>query len=256
MVLDLFLPPRCPACGVPTGVVDPGIDELFCEGCAVSIEPCDGPVCTRCGVPLSSGTQDRLCGECLLNPLPTRGVKAPYLYGGAMAQAIRRLKHLSSAWVHRPLGRLLCRAAPPSDTFECVVPVPIHRSMLRRRGFNQAELLGRTVAACGKRPLLADALIRKVQGADQRGLTRAERLAGVDGAFGANPRATDRLEGARILLVDDVVTTGATVAACTRELLRAGAKSVSVLAVARTPPPDWPGSERSPLPSALESSEN
>lgn len=238
-IVDLVLPHRCPGCGQPTAVVRPSTDEVFCAICADSIEPCVTPLCSLCGVPLPRGTRNRRCGECLADPLPISSIRAPFLYGGAMAQALLRLKRLRSSWVAAPLGRMLARAATDAGLVDVIVPVPLHPSTLRRRGYNQAALLAVSVGKRIERPMAADLLVRVRETEDQRSLAKAARQRSVERAFDATAKGRETIKGRRILLIDDVVTTGATVTACAKAILREGAREVAVLAMARTPPPWW-----------------
>jgi ComF family protein len=151
-------------------------------------------------------------------------------YEGALRQLIHLFKYRKMRALEGPLGRLLARALPRDRAFDAVVPVPLHWKRRWRRGFNQSELLARAMARrCGV-PVL-NVLSRKRATRSQAGLTNAARRGNVSGAFRA--RRTPSLDGKRILLVDDVMTTGATAAACAGALKRAGARSVTVLALAR-----------------------
>jgi ComF family protein len=158
---------------------------------------------------------------------------APFVYGGAVATAVTRFKYERRAELARPLAHLLMRAtrAIAHDAPDVVVPVPLHPSRLAERGFNQSSLIARPIAAqLGARfsPL---ALARTRDTPRQAELDRAARAHNVDGAF--RVRRERDVRDRRVLLVDDVVTTGATLAACTRALHEAGARDVRVAVVAR-----------------------
>jgi ComF family protein len=199
---DILSPPRCAACSLMLsrgGVV-------FCASCAATVERCDS----------------------------TESCLAFALYGGALAHAIHRFKYEDATYLARPLGALLrmaCRAA--RLRVDLVVPVPLHVRRLSVRGYNQSALLAYEAAHELEAPSAARALWRVVDTASQVELSRAERLANVRGAFRA--RSPIQVQGRSIALVDDVITTGATLAACTSALLDAGARSVTSVVLARTP---------------------
>jgi ComF family protein len=133
-----------------------------------------------------------------------------------------------------PLGRLLARALPREQNFDLIVPMPLHWRKRWQRGFNQAELLAGEISRRTNTPL-RNALRRVRATQSQAGLTSAKRRENVSGAFQASRRAKNRaaLEGGRVLLIDDVMTTGATAAACARALKRGGARQVTLLTLAR-----------------------
>jgi ComF family protein len=198
---DVLSPPRCAACSD----LLPRAGSVFCAGCAASVERC----------------------------LPSRSCIAFAMYGGALAHAIRRFKYEDASYLSRPLGALLrmaCRAA--RFTADLVVPVPLHWHRLVARGYNQSALLARVAAAEVGARLATRALIRVVDTASQAELSRAERLTNVRGAF--RVRLGPVVRNRSIALVDDVVTTGATLAACADTLLAAGARSVTGVVLART----------------------
>jgi ComF family protein len=234
----LLWPPRCVACGCtlpPVGTRDlPG--GPFCPGCRESVVAWSEPGCPRCGEPFDSGPS-HLCGACLAEPPPFSGLGAALLYGGAGAEAVIRLKYSRSPWNAVPLGRLMSRIVgprlPESDGTRVVVPVPLHPRRLRERGFNQSALLARELARFAGLPLRTGFLERLRETRSRKWLSRAERHADLVGAFAVGERK--RLAGLGILLVDDVVTTGATARAASLALLSAGATAVHVVCLARAP---------------------
>jgi predicted amidophosphoribosyltransferase len=228
-VLRLLWPQRCVACGRA------GDDATaFCPACAASVLPLTD-ACSRCARSLAPGC--RLCGACVARPFPFERAAAPLVYGGALTQALLRFKHggrLSAAW---PLGRLLAPALAAAAGWgaACALPVPLHPRRLRKRGFNQAlELLRAAEAERGRSAglrILVDALGRQL---DTPALGRdppAVRRQRVAGAF--RVRAPRLLRGRRVVIVDDVMTSGATLAACAETVLEAGAEAVFVVALAR-----------------------
>jgi ComF family protein len=215
----LLYPSHCATC-------DQGCDEgaAFCPSCALSVEPISSP-CPGCALPTSGGA--RCLGCVIRRPIFSRAC-APFEFGGALARAIRRLK-----WGGRPdLGAVLGPLLGAHHDSDCVVPVPLHPRRLRRREFNQAALL-----ALGGRarlpPIDLKALVRIRDTPPQSALGIGDRRANVRGAFRADPR---RIRGKRALVVDDVMTTGATADACAEALFDAGAVDVAVLTLARAMP--------------------
>lgn len=228
-LLDLVLPAHCVGCNA---VIE--AHELLCPACAPALVAVER-ACRRCGAADAPAPR---CGPCEATPPPFERAWAPWLYGGPLALAIRQLKYHDATYLLRPLGRLLpaleggaegSRAAPL-----LVVPVPLHRDQLVRRGYNQAALLARELARRARAPIDYRALLRVRATRPQVALGRGARERNVAGAFRACP---ERVRGRHLVLVDDVITTGATAAACARALRRAGAAAVEVLALARAESP-------------------
>lgn len=229
LLTSLLWPARCAACDVhvPEGGV-------FCEGCAVAISWLESP-CPGCGLPESSQSR---CQGCCARPLPFSRVWPVLAYGGSLAQAILHLKHGHRRHLARPLGMLLAPAISKAIDagVDMLCPVPLHPRRLRQRGFNQALELLRVAERLGRGPGRRAAIVpnglRRIRDTPSLGLeSPATRRRIVEGAFMVH-RPGD-VQGRRILLVDDVMTTGATLAECSRVLLRAGAVEVQVTALAR-----------------------
>jgi ComF family protein len=220
-LLELVYPPRCAACG--EGVAS----EPFCGVCGEAVEPVPAG-CGRCGMP----GPDPLCGACRADPPGFDAVRAGGLFGGPLAEAIHAFKYGGRPALARPLGAWLARAAPlPPGAV--IVSVPLARRRRIERGYDQASLLADALArAAGARERrLRGALMRTRETAPQVGKSRAERCRNVAGAFRAVRVA--EIAGREVVLVDDVVTTGATADAAARALLAAGARTVEVIALAR-----------------------
>jgi len=226
-VADLALPPRCPGCGAVTR--EP---HRFCAPCWGSLHFLGPPWCAACHAPFA---YDRgagaLCGDCLAQPPRHAGIRAAVAYGDVARHVVLRLKYggrtALAATVAGPMMRLL------PDRADILVPVPLHRKRLWARGFNQAALIA---GAIGKtRGVTVDpfALERRRSTPVLRGLGARERAAAVKGAFAVPEKRRDAVRGRRIVLVDDVHTSGATADACAAALLRAGAASVTILCWAR-----------------------
>jgi ComF family protein len=226
--LDLVLPPRCPGCGE---IVDG--DDRFCAGCFAQLQFLGPPQCACCGDPLPHDAgADARCGACLAEPPAFARARAALAYGGPARQVVLALKHGRRLHLARLMARQMLRAAGPLPDDAVIVPVPSHRWRLWRRGFNQAALIARQIARQAGRPLLVDALDRVKPTPVTKGLTRRQRQKNVAGAF--QVRRAEAVKGKSVVLVDDVMTTGATVAACAARLGRAGARQVEVLTFART----------------------
>jgi ComF family protein len=229
-LLALVYPERCAACDALL-LEGPGL----CDACAESLYPL-GAACLVCAEPFGRA-EAAVCGACRAAPPPYARVHAPWRYGGELAVALRRFKYGGSRGagrldLARPLGRLFrpaMRRALACSQAELVAPVPLHPRRLRARGFSQAQALAEAALPGELARLDVFALSRRRDTREQAGLPRAERRRNVAGAF----LAAARVAGRRVLLVDDVVTTGATAAEAARALLEAGAARVEVLALAR-----------------------
>jgi ComF family protein len=175
-------------------------------------------------------------GRCGLCRRGARGFDAAYSFGfyeDELRKLIQLFKYGRVQTLAKPLGRLLARAVPREQSFDVIVPMPLHWRKRWQRGFNQAELLAREIGRRSHTPV-ENALRRVRHTASQAGLTSAKRRANVSGAFRARGLSKKKpLDGCRVLLIDDVMTTGATAASGARALKRAGARHVTLLTVAR-----------------------
>lgn len=230
-LLDIIFPPRCHSC--KAFIPDAG-DLHLCAACREATTMIVSPLCRVCGVPFeTAGGSDHLCGGCTVAAPPFAAARAAALFDGPVREMVHRFKYDHRVQLGHPLGLLAARhlgefaAATAADL---VVPVPLHVKRLRQRGFNQAVLLGEILAREWRVPLSRGNLRRIRWTEPQINLTAGERVANVRGAFAvAEPAA---LREKRIILVDDVYTTGSTVAECAEVLRRAGAV-VFVVTVAR-----------------------
>lgn len=229
-VVAYALPPRCAGCGEPVAE-----DHRFCAACWSGMRFLGPPWCASCGAPFAFDRGDEArCAACLGSPPHHAGVYAAVAYGETAAALAVRLKHggriALAGTMARPMARWM-----PADA-ELMVPVPLHRWRLWRRGFNQAALIADTLSRRTGVPHDHRLLVRERQTRLLRGLGRRARARMVAGAFAVDPERRDAVRGRRVVLIDDVYTTGATAEACVRALRRAGAASVTVLCWARVLP--------------------
>ncbi len=219
-LLDLLFPPRCVVCY--------RVGTWLCPECVDRLPSLSGPVCPCCGVPTPDGTPCRACREA---PLRLEGIRSAAPYRGPVRVAIHYLKYRHARELADPLGELMARywRQDPLPA-EVIVPVPLYPSRLRRRGYNQAALLAWALSRRIGLPMDEDALCRVRATASQMRLKAADRRRNVEGAFQCT---SDRLNGRRVLLVDDVCTTGATLEACADVLRAGGARQVWALTLAR-----------------------
>ncbi len=236
--LDALLPPQCLTCDQPVG--RPG---QFCAACFRLTGFIGAPCCERCATPaLFAGRLGRdpagrlACADCLAAPPPWARARAALRYDEQARRLILPFKHGDHVELARPLARMMARAgAPLLREADLIVPVPLHRRRLRARRYNQSALLAASLARAAGRPAALDALVRLRATPSLGPLGRAARAEAVAGAFAVRDRRRAGLVGARVLLVDDVLTSGATAAACAEALLAAGCRAVDLLVAARVP---------------------
>jgi ComF family protein len=224
--LDLVYPALCAACGARLGA---GRRDPLCGACWAAVERIAPPLCAACGAPFAAAVT--ACAACADDPPPWAWARAAGVYRGPLREALHALTFEGRRTVARPLGALLVETAalPSLGGFDGLVPVPLAPARERERGFNQAALLCEPLAAATGLPVRAGWLRRVRVTRAQSELDAAARRANVRDAF----RATAAVAGRAVLLVDDVLTTGATARACVSALRAAGAARVGVLAVAR-----------------------
>lgn len=225
--VDFALPPRCPGCGATARN-----DHRFCANCWGGLRFIGPPWCAACHTPFDYDRgADALCGDCLATPPRHAGVRAAVAYGDVARRVVLKLKYggrlALAETVARPMARLL-----PDDA-DLLVPVPLHRWRIWGRGFNQAALIATAVGRA--RGVTTDpfALTRPRATPVLRGLGAKQRAATLKSAFAVPEAKRAVLRGKRVVLIDDVHTSGATSDAATATLLRAGAARVTILCWAR-----------------------
>lgn len=231
-VLNALLPPQCLAC---SAVADDA--GALCADCFARMTFVAQPQCDVCGVPFETPAIDEtLCGACLGERPAFGRARAVFSYDEGSRGLVLKLKHgdRTDAAVH--LARRMQRTgAELLSACDVILPVLLHRWRLLMRTYNQAALLANALGKLAGKPVAVDALTRIKPTPSQGGLNRTARQRNVGGAFAIKRPA--RVSGKRVLLIDDVFTTGATVGACTKALCDAGAANVDVLVLARVPAP-------------------
>lgn len=237
---NAVLPPRCPATGE---IVDhPGaLAPAFWQQLTF-IEP---PCCDRCGLPFGvdlSGAEDDdiLCAGCMATPFSFNRARAAVVYNDASRTLILGFKYGDRMHSIATFVPWLKRAGTALITdSDMLIPVPLHRKRLRQRRFNQSAVLASALGKSCAKTCLPAGLLRTRHTQPQKGLSRAARYKNVAGVFAVNPRHAESVAGQRVLLIDDVFTSGATLDACARALLHAGAVQVNVLTLARVTREDF-----------------
>ncbi|MEM9125539.1 MAG: ComF family protein [Pseudomonadota bacterium] len=229
--VELIYPPRCMGCGELTAA-----EFGLCGACWRDTPFIGGAVCDSCGTPVlgNSDGQRIECDDCLKTPRPWTDGRAALLYQGRARALVLALKHGDRPELARPAARWMAQAGRHHlHPGMLVAPVPLHWSRLVKRRYNQSALLAQHLARETGLDVCPDLLIRRRRTPVLDGKTAAERASTLSGAIVANRRRADQIRGRNIVLVDDVMTSGATLAACTRVCRAAGANDIFVLALAR-----------------------
>jgi ComF family protein len=231
LIVEAVFPPRCGGC-FRLG------KEVFCYRCQLNIHPIVNPYCSHCGVPFDPiAKNNNICSKCRLTPPKYDAARSHQRFEGPIREAIHRLKYHRQFDYARRLTPLLLEVLQSDEKFQqfephFLVPVPLHKSRIKARGFNQSAVLSNQLSKLTEVPVY-EALIRNRKTQPQVGLNVGERLKNVKGAFEFSTTSTNQVIGKRILLIDDVFTTGATLNECAMVLKKAGAIEVFALTLAR-----------------------
>jgi ComF family protein len=232
-VVDLIYPPRCPLCGA--ALAEQG---GLCTGCWSALEFPGEPACGACQRPMNPKThgQSGDCRACQEQPPRHAGIVAATLYNDTSRQLVLNFKHGRKIALAALMARLMAARLPmcdPAMPAPLLVPVPLHRWRIWHRGFNQAAMLAGEIAKLGRGELLVDALLRDRRTPSLGGLGRAEREQVLTGAIAVRGSRANAIKGREVILVDDVLTSGATSNACVEALLAGGAQQVTIACFAR-----------------------
>lgn len=224
-ILDLLFPPLCLVCGKSS-------QSYLCLECIKKINFIKPPFCRTCGIPLSEA--ENQCNECCNREYFFDFARSVGIFDGILREAVHALKFDCNVMLAEPLGKLMAQHYAETHLIgmvDIVVPVPIHRLRMNERGFNQSVELSRIFCDYTSLRLEPNALVKSKETCDQVGLPEEERFANIEGAFSvAEP---DAIAGSRVLLIDDVFTTGATLNEAARALRGAGASAVYAYTLAR-----------------------
>jgi ComF family protein len=233
VALRFALPPRCPGCG--TIAAGP---HQFCLDCWTAMRFLGTPQCARCGEPFEIDPgKDAECGACIADPPAYDAMRAAVIYGPIARALALKLKYGRRPGIARTVAIQMRRHLPAGEDW-LIAPVPLHRWRIWSRGYNQSALIARALAEDGGQTLALDLIERVRATPPLRGQGPVARAKTVRGAFAVRDRG--RVKGRKVLLIDDVYTTGATADACARALKKAGASRVELLCWARVVRDDDP----------------
>lgn len=229
---DIIFPPGCLTCDA---ILDDHKNLPVCPSCYSRIKFITSPVCTCCGIPFTGADEsNHLCGDCIISKPVFSFARAVGHYEATLLEAVHSFKYRGKIAVGKTLGRFMAAYEYPGfnvSDFTLVMPVPLHSRRLRERGFNQSVILAREIAGRHHIPLDFLTLKRYIYTEPQVNLGKNERESNVRGAFDVVDPG--KVVNKKIILVDDVFTTGSTVQECARILIKKGAASVAVLTLAR-----------------------
>lgn len=231
-LLNWIYPRRCLCCRcLLDGPSQMGVD--VCLSCEKGWRSLEVPYCDRCARPFQTPSQSHLCGECLVEQKVVHKVYAFALYQGVLLELIRRMKYRGEEWLGPLLGKWMASALLklPHTPYHLIIPIPMTVKDLRRRGYNQSLLIGRGIAGTAGGRLHSFLLMKTRETVHQVALSGEERRRNLRGAFRLKEGSV--VKGKKILLVDDVYTTGATLEEAGRTLLKAGALQVDAAVLAR-----------------------
>jgi ComF family protein len=217
---DWLYPPVCAGCGKP--------DSRFCRDCFSQVITIAKPICEICGAPIQPNEK---CPECEDHPPRFDRLRSWSVFSGPLREALHSLKYKSNLGIAEILAQPLISILNEEKwDFDVVIPIPLGKSHLRQRGYNQAQAIARPISLAMNRVLLSNAVTRVKETSSQINLTPVQRYANLQDAFLANPA---KLNGRKVLLVDDVATTGATLNSCAEALRAVGVSKVYCITVAK-----------------------
>lgn len=232
LIFNAFFPEECCLC---KNLLPRKGERFICAPCWDKIDYLKGPVCPCCSKPFGSPDALYLCGDCRKNPPPFNGVKAVGYYRGVLKEIIHLFKYQGKTGLSKYLIELMNQTYKEKwvdNSFDAIIPVPLHRKRLREREFDQALILAKGISKHQGIPLIYGNLTRERWTESQTNLSKGDRWHNVKKAFGL--RNPDQIRGLRILLIDDVYTTGATISECAVVLKKAKAKQIYAFTLART----------------------
>jgi ComF family protein len=229
-LVSLLFPCKCLLCNTLTQG-----DTMLCTSCWSKLEFITEPKCRSCSLPFSFDlSASNLCASCLGQPPYFDSAFALLKYNKHSKVIIHKLKYADQLHIARCFAKLIVtRLSDEIAGYHIVIPVPLHRKRLLSRRYNQAAVLGSNIAKLAKLQFLANALVKKRHDVQQTKLTRDERMKNVLGSFSFEPRYKKRLLGKRVILIDDVHTTGTTLSECSRILKKSGCAEVYAITLAR-----------------------
>ncbi len=229
-ILDFIYPPRCPACGSSVGE-----QGGLCSTCWTDLVIPSEPWCASCQRPFGERgpLEGAICAPCLADPPKHDGIAAATLYTDTSRKLVLAFKHGRRIALAPMMAKLIVARLPQTDEGRLIVPVPLHRRRLWQRGYNQAALLSSELAKLSHGTLCVDALLRTKSTPSLAGLGKKARAKALSGAVATNPKRAQAVARAHILLVDDVLTSGATTKACVTALKKSGARSVVIACFSR-----------------------
>lgn len=230
-VMNLLLPPRCISCGELVNDVG-----SLCGKCWAEIDFINEPLCISCGYPLEpTAGKNSICGHCIMEEPPYKAGRSVFCYNDKSKSLILDFKYSDKIQSAKRYATWMLNSAKDLiEDSDYIVPVPLHWRRLVERRYNQAAIISNEIAKISGKKVLSQGLIRKKYTPPQVSLTRKQRLKNVKGAFAVNPRLAERIKGKKLVLVDDVMTTGATINECVEILNKAGAAAVFVVTLGRT----------------------
>lgn len=233
-LINVIYPRTCLVCGDKLHKISIA-DEVLCAKCRSTIKRNLPPFCCQCGRHLSAQNfAKNICSSCIKRPLSFDRAFSPCIYEGVIKELIHQFKYKNKDYLGHTLSKFMIRFIQeynlPMNYLDVVIPVPLHKSKFREREFNQAQVLGNYIAQNFNKVISNDLLLRHRRTRTQTGLDNNERFLNVRDTFSLNPRSS--IKGKNILLVDDVLTTGATSSEAARVLKGAGANIVFVLTLA------------------------